>query len=195
ISEAREEIPAWVIVEITAKAEVWLDELDRNLEAGDNPLLAQKMLPPFFDTLRLPDAAARKDRLGQRCVQILMKNRRYLQALIILESLPEPKPKLVAECCEAAGQFDKAATIHLQLGDREKALRCFRSVPDFESALKIVRQMDAHPARASLEWLGELDALLALGPDNFNRAMTVPEKKLLEAMLERGLGVQRKKPA
>ena len=195
ISEAREEIPAWVIVEITAKAEVWLDELDRNLEAGDNPLLAQKMLPPFFDTLRLPDAAARKDRLGQRCVQILMKNRRYLQALIILESLPEPKPKLVAECCEAAGQFDKAATIHLQLGDREKALRCFRSVPDFESALKIVRQMDAHPARASLEWLGELDALLARRPDNFNRAMTAPEKKLLEAMLERGLGVQRKKPA
>ena len=37
--------------------------------------------------------------------------------------------------------------------------------------------------------------MLARRPENFNRAMTPPEKKLLEAMLERGLGVQRKKPA
>jgi hypothetical protein len=65
-------------------------------------------------------------------------------------------------------------------------------VPDFASALSLVRQMDPHPARAPLEWLGELDALLARRPENFNRAMTLPEKKLLEAMLERGLGVQRK---
>jgi len=195
ITASREELPAWFIVEVTARAEVWLEELDRNLDAGDNPLLAQRMLPPFFDALRLPDAAGRKDRLAQRSVQILMKNRRYLQALTILESLPEAKPKLAAECYEGSGQFDKAAAIYLQLGDREKALRCFRSVPDFESALSLVRQMEAHPARAPLEWLGELDALLARRPENFNRAMTPPEKKLLEAMLERGLGVQRKRPA
>ena len=50
-------------------------------------------------------------------------------------------------------------------------------------------------ARGSLEWLSELDALLARRPDNFNRTMTPPEKKLLESMLERALGVQRKKPA
>ena len=195
ISEAREELPAWFVVEVTSRAEVWLEELDRNLEAGDNTLLAQRMLPPFFDALRLPDASARKDRLAQRCVQILMKSRKYLQALTILESLPEAKPKLAAECYEGAGQFDKAAAIYLQLDDREKALKCFRSVPDFDAALKLVRQMESHPARAPLEWLGELDALLARRPDNFNRAMTAPEKKLLEAMLERGLGVQRKKPA
>ncbi len=195
ISGAREELPAWFIVEVAAKVDVWVDELDRHLEAGDNPLLAQRMLPPFFDTMRLPDAAARKDRLAQRCVQILIKSRRYLQALAILENLPEPKPKLIAECYESSGQFDKAAAIYLQLGDPDKALACFRSVPDFESALKMVRQLEAHPARASLEWLGELDALLARRPDNFNRVMTASEKKLLEAMLERGLGVQRKKPA
>jgi hypothetical protein len=34
--------------------------------------------------------------------------------------------------------------------------------------------------------------LLARRPENFNRVMTPPEKKLLEGMLERGLGVQRK---
>ncbi len=37
--------------------------------------------------------------------------------------------------------------------------------------------------------------MLGRRPDNFNRVMTPPEKKLLEAMLERGLGVQRKKAA
>lgn len=98
ISEAREDLPAWFIVEVTARAEVWLEELDRNLDAGDNPLLAQRMLPPFFDALRLPDAPDRKNRLAQRCVQILMKSRRYVQALAIIESLPEAKPKLAAEC-------------------------------------------------------------------------------------------------
>jgi hypothetical protein len=36
---------------------------------------------------------------------------------------------------------------------------------------------------------------LAKRPDNFNRVMTQPEKKLLEALLEKGLGVQRKKAA
>ena len=195
ISEARQELPAWFIVEVTARAEVWLEELDRHLDAGDNPLLAQRMLPPFFDALGLPDAPQRKNLLAQRCVQILMKSRRYVQALAIIEGLPEAKPKLAAECYEGSGQFDKAAATYLQQGDPEKALRCFRFVPDFESALRLVRQMEAHPARAALEWLGELDALLARRPENFNRAMTPPEKKLLEAMLERGLGVQRKKPA
>lgn len=49
ISDARDELPAWFIVEVTARAEVWLDELDRNLDAGDNALLAHRMLPPFFE--------------------------------------------------------------------------------------------------------------------------------------------------
>jgi len=196
ITEARAELPAWFTVEIGPRANAWLDELDRNLEAGDNPVTAQQILPPFYDALGLPDAQARKDRLAQRGVQILMKGRRYAQALTILESLPMPKPKLVAECYEETGQFAKAAAIYLeQLEDRDKALKCYRSVPDFAAALALVRQMEGHSARGSLEWLAELDTLLARRPDNFNRTMTPPEKKLLESMMERALGVQRKKPA
>jgi hypothetical protein len=195
VAEAREELPAWLVVEITPRADFWLNELERNLDAGDNCLLAQQILPPFFDTLGLPDAQARKERLSHRAVQILMKSRRHVQALAILERLPEAKPKLAAECYEEAGQFVKAAAIYLELGEREKALKCYRSVPDFAQALALVRQIEGHSARAPLEWLAELDALLARRPENFNRAMTQPEKKLLEGMLERGLGVQRKKPA
>jgi len=195
VSEAREEVPGWFIVEITPRASFWLDELDRNLDAGDNPILAQRILPPFFDALRMPDAQARKDRLAERAVQILMKNRRYAPALTMLERLPAAKPKLVAECYEELGEFGKAAAIYLKLEDREKALKCYRSIPDFGAALGLVQQLENHPARASLEWLEELNALLGRRPENFNRAMTAPEKKLLEGMLERGLGVQRKKPA
>ncbi len=195
ITRAREELPAWLIVEITPRAGFWLDELDRHLEAGDNPILANEILPPFFDALGLPDAQGRKDRLAQRSVQILMKSRRHTQALTILERLPEAKPKLTAECYEETGQPAKAAEIWMQLGDRDRALKCYRSIPDFEAALNLVRQIDEHPARPSLEWLAEVDALLARRPDNFNRTMTAPEKKLLEASLERGLGVQRKRPA
>ena len=194
VAEAREELPGWFTIEVTPRANAWLDELDRNLEAGDNPLLAQRILPPFFDALGLPDAQARKDRLAQRAVQILMKNRRHTQALAILERLPEARPKQVAECYEETGQFAKAATIYLELGDREKALKCYRSEPNFAAALALVRQMEGHAARGSLEWLSELDDLIARRPDNFNRTMTASEKKLLESMLERALGVQRKKP-
>jgi tetratricopeptide (TPR) repeat protein len=195
VTEAREELPGWFRIEIAPRANAWLDELDRNLEAGDNPLVAQRILPPFFDALNLPDAESRKNRLAQRAVQILMKNRRYLQALAILESLSETKPKLVAECYEETGQFARAATIYLELGDQEKALKCYRSVPDFAAALALVRKMEGHAARGSLEWLSELDTLLARRPDNFNRTMIPAEKKLLEGMLEQALGVQRKKPA
>jgi hypothetical protein len=194
VAEAREELPGWFTIEITPRAHAWLDELDRHLDVGDNPLLAQRILPPFFDALGLHDAQARKDRLAQRAVQILMKNRRYAQALTILERLPEAKPKLAAECYEETGQFAKAAAIYLELEDRDKALKCYRSVPDFAAALGLVRRMEGHAARGSLEWLSELDTLLARRPDNFNRTMTPPEKKLLEGMLERALGVQRKKP-
>ena len=163
--------------------------------AGDNPLLANRILPPFFDVLRFPDARARKERLAQRSVEILMKNRRYADALSILERIPDAEPKLAAECHESLGKYRRAAEIYLKLDEREKALRCFRSAPDFVAALELVRQIEGHSARASLEWLAELDTVLAKRPDNFNRVMTLPEKKLLEAMLEKGLGVQRKKAA
>jgi hypothetical protein len=194
VAEAREELPAWFRIEMAPRTNAWLEELDRHLDAGDNPVLAQRILPPFFDALGLPDAQARKDRLAERAVQILMKNRRHEQALAILGRLPEPKPKLMAECLEETGQFAKAAAVYLELGDRDKALKCYRSVPDFAAALALVRQMEGHTARGSLEWLSELDGLVARRPDNFNRTMTAPEKKLLENMLERALGVQRKKP-
>jgi tetratricopeptide (TPR) repeat protein len=197
ITDARDQLPSWLIVELAPRAEAWLAELDRHMEAGENAVTASHLLPPFFDALKMSDAAARRERLEQRAVRILMKGRKYVQALSVLDRLPETEAnrKLVAECCEESGQFAKAASKYAELGEKEKAFRCFRSAADFNSALALVREMDTHPARESLEWLAELGGLLTRRPENFNRVMTTPEKKLLEEMLERGLGVQRKKPA
>ena len=195
IARAGNELPAWFTVEVTPRVLSWVDDLDRSMETGDNPIVAQEILPPLFDALGLPDAQARKDRLAQKAVRILMKQKRHAQALTILLQLPERKPALLAECYEELDQFAEAAVIYLELGDRDKALKCYRSVPDFEGALELVRRIEGHPARASLEWLAELNAVVERRPENFTRVMTAPEKKLLEATLERGLGVQRKKPA
>ena len=197
ITEARDQLPSWLVVELAPRADGWLTELDRHMEAGDNAVTASQLLPQFFDALGMPDAAARKERLAQRAVRILMKGRKYVQALSVLEGLPqtETNRKLAAECCEESGQLARAAGKYQELGDKERALRCFRAAADFDSALAIVRELESHPARESLEWLAELGTVLARRPENFNRVMTAPEKKLLEATLERGLGVQRRKPA
>jgi tetratricopeptide (TPR) repeat protein len=195
VTDAANELPAWLLVEITFRADSWLSDMDRHLAAEDNPLIANRILPPFFNVLGFADAQARKDRLARRSVEILMKNRRYGDALSILEHGPDAQSKLAAECYEAQGEYTRAAEIYLKLGEREKALRCYRSAPDFAAALGLVRQIEGHSARPSLEWLAELDTVLAKRPDNFNRVMTQPEKKLLEALLEKGLGVQRKKAA
>jgi hypothetical protein len=196
VAGARGELPAWLIVEIASCVDGWLAELDRSMEAGDNAATAYSILPPFFDALGMPDAQARKDRLAQRAVRILMKGKKHTQALEILGGLPptDANRKAIAECSEESGDFGRAAADYLALGEKEKALRCFRSAPDFANALALVRQLESHPARESLEWLAEVESLLGRRPENFNRVVTAPEKKLLEAMLERGLGVKRKRP-
>lgn len=197
IAVAVDQTPGWLLVEIAPRADAWSMELETTMETGDNAAVAYAILPPFYDLLRLPDAANRTARLAHRAVRILMRGRKYVQALTILETLPanDPTRKLIAECCEEAGNFGRAAAEYIKMGDKEKALRCFRSVPDFAASLALVRELEAHPARESLEWLAELEVLLNRRPETFNRAMTAPEKKLLEGMLEKALGVQRKKPA
>lgn len=194
LAEVQDQLPSWLTVEIMSRAGFWVEELERGIEVGENAMIAQRILPPFFDAMGFPDAAARKERLLQRAVRVLMKNKKYRMALEILENSSEAQSKLTAECYEESGQLAKAAAIFLTLGERDKALRCYRTIPDFGTSLELVRQIEGHNARPSLEWLAELDGLLAKRPDNFNRVMLVQEKKLLEGILERGLGVQRKKP-
>jgi len=193
-AENKDELESWLLAEILPRAEDWIREMEDTMSVEDNARVAMDILPPFYDALRLPDAAERKQNLSRRAIQILLKNKKYRSALSVLEKLPKRQPALEAQCLEETGEFAKAAQAYRELGDLEKALRCYRAIPDFANALELVRQLDTHSARESLEWLAELDKLVARRPEKFNRVMLASEKKLLEDMLERALGVQRRKP-
>jgi hypothetical protein len=52
-----------------------------------------------------------------------------------------------------------------------------------------------HPATESLEWISKMQKLVLERPEKFQKTVTTAEKKLLEEILERGLGVTRRKPA
>jgi len=109
--------------------------------------------------------------------------------------LPERQLKLEASCHEKLGDFRAAAECHTAVGNLRDALDCYRSIPDFDAALALVREAGDHPAAESLEWIAKLRELVAKRPEKFLEVVTAPEKKLLEELLERSLGVSRRKPA
>jgi hypothetical protein len=55
--------------------------------------------------------------------------------------------------------------------------------------------MGEHPAAESLQWIAKLQRLVAVRPQNFTKTVTAAEKKLLEELLEKALGVSRPKTA
>jgi hypothetical protein len=99
-------------------------------------------------------------------VRLLVKNKRHAEAVPILRALETRKPELEVECLEATG--------------------------DSAGAAALIREIPSHPAAESYEWLIQLRALLAQRPANLNKIMTPAENKVLEQLLEQGLGVKRK---
>ena len=55
-----------------------------------------------------------------------------------------------------------------------------------------MRELGDHPATESLEWISRLQSLISERPEKFTKVVTPAEKKLLEELLERSLGVKRK---
>jgi len=66
---------------------------------------------------------------------------------------------------------------------------------DLEEALKLVGEVGKHPATESLRWISRLQRLVAERPEKFTKMVTPAEKKLLEELLEKALGVNRRKAA
>jgi hypothetical protein len=189
------ELEAWLFTEIAPKVNGWLEELESAVPMGDNALSLAHIVPPFYRALRLPDAEARAERMLDRCVRHLLKNKRHQQALEILPLMKERHKELEAECLEAVGEYAKAGEAYRSTGKLKEALACYRAAPDFEAAVRLIREIPDHPAGQSYEWLMRLQTLVGERPENFSRVMTTPEKKILEQMLEQALGVSRKKPA
>jgi tetratricopeptide (TPR) repeat protein len=194
VARAPEALEPWLLVEIGGQIVPWVEELENAMPAGDNPRVLAKILPPFYDALRLPDREQRKARLYRRAIQILMRAKRHADALAILETLPQRNPALEAACLQALGEFRRAAEAYRAAGDLKEALSCYRSIPDFDAAWALISELPDHPAAESYQWLTRLRQLVAQRPEKFTRVMLPSEKKLLEEILEQALGAQRRKP-
>jgi hypothetical protein len=196
IAEKRDDVEAWVLMEIGPQIPAWLDVLESSAGFGNNASLLLPVLPKFIEAAGLPDGDRRMERLRKRTIDTLLKNKDYKQALEVLQHLPQRDLKLEGACYQAIGAYPQAAAIFRQAGMLPEALDCYRLVPDFESALSLIREIGAeHPASASLEWVARMQQLIAERPENFLRVMKPSEKKLLEQLLEDAVGGRRAKPA
>lgn len=195
LPEHKSEIEPWLRVELATRSAAWVDMLESALFSGHNAGILIKLLPPFYEVLDIADREARTADLRQRAILLLIKDKQFAPALDVLQSLPKRQPKLEAVCHEGLGDFRNAAECHMLAGNLKEAVAAYRSIPDFEAALNLVRQIGDHPAAESLEWLAKMQQVIGERPDKFNRIVTTPEKKLLEDMLEKALGVTRKKAA
>ena len=190
----RDQITPWVLVEIAPASDRWVDELESGLFNGHNASVLLSILPKFYEVLGVAEREQRLQRLRQKSLHVLMQDKRFTEALAILQSLDPKQPRLEALCHEGLGNYRVAGECYRSTGDLKEALRCYRSIPDLNAALETVREIGNHPAAESLEWIARLEKVIAERPDKFNRVILAPEKKLLESLLEQSLGVTRKKP-
>jgi tetratricopeptide (TPR) repeat protein len=191
----KNEMEGWLQLEMSARSRAWLDELEAAVFNAHNASILTKVLPPFYEALDLPDRTARAANLRQRAVQLFTKEKRFGAALAELRALPERQPKLEAACHEGLSDYRAAADCYLLAGDRKEALRCYRTVPDLKAALGLAVEMGGHPATESLAWITKLQTLVSQRPEKFTKVVTAEEKKALEELLERALGVSRRKSA
>ena len=191
----KDEIEPWFLLELAPFQKAWTEELEAALFDGHNAAVLMKILPPFYEALQIPDRTARCERIRQRAIQLLIKDKQYRTALAALRELPERQLKLEAVCYEGMGDFRGAAQCHETGGNFKEALNCYRAIPDLDAALESIKANGEHPAAESLEWISRLRQLVAERPEKFTKLVTPAEKKMLEEMLERALGVTRKKPA
>jgi hypothetical protein len=191
----KNEIEPWLLIEIGPKSKIWIEELESALRNGHNAAILMRVLPPLYEALDVPDRESRARRLQQRAIQLLIKDKQFAAALAELRTLPDRQPKLEAVCLEGIGDLRGAAQCHIEAGDLKEALLCYRSIPDLNEALRLLGQMGDHPAAESLEWIAKVQGLVAERPQNFTKTVTAAEKKLLQEILEKALGVTRPKAA
>jgi len=191
----KSEIEPWLLMEISPKAKSWIEELESALCNGHNAAILLCVLPPLYEALDVPDRVARTRRLQQRAIQLLIKDKQYAAALAELRAQPERQPKLEALCLQGVGDLRGAAQCHVTDGNLKEALLCYRTIPDLDEALKLVGEIGEHPAAESLQWIAKVQRLVAERPENFTKMVTAAEKKLLQELLEKALGVSRPKAA
>jgi hypothetical protein len=191
----KSEMEPWLLMEIGPRAKSWIEELESALCNGHNAAILLRVLPPLYEALDVADRDARTRRLQQRAIQLLIKDKQYTAALAELRGHPERQPKLEALCLQGVGDLRGAAQCHVVDGNLKEALLCYRTIPDLDEALKLLDKMGEHPAAESLQWMAKVQRLVAVRPQNFTKTVTAAEKKLLQELLEKALGVSRPRAA
>jgi hypothetical protein len=193
LADHEAEIDPWLVELLQTRGVFWLSTLE--IRVDQVPLVIYGCLPKLYRIFLPAEAPYRTAKLRGRTIQALMRLQFHADALRILLQTPGADPKLIAECREGLGEFEAAAVEYLKAGSPKDALRCYRSVPDFEKALELLQGMPDHPARASMDWLRRMRDLAAERPEEFSKTILPGEKKLLEQILEASLGATRKKAA
>jgi hypothetical protein len=188
------DIESWLKLELQPRSAQWLQTLEDIMERAPDLLLLE-LIPSLYRMFAPAEAATRIGRVRERAIRNFMRAGAYSPALQILDQMADPNPKLIAECREGLKEYEAAAADYLRAHSPQDALRCYRSIPDFDRTLQLLDNVGAHPAKASLIWIRRMRDLAAQRPAEFNKAILPSEKKLLEEVLETALGATRKKKA
>ncbi len=192
LARRRADIEPWLQLEMQPSSAAWLATLEDLMDRVPD-LLMLEVLPVLYALFAPLEAEARIARVRERAIRRLMATNSYSEALEILRQMKEADPKLVAECREGLREFEAAAAEYLRAGSPQDALRCYRSIPDFDKTLELLDTVGRHPARESLLWMRRMRDLAGERPADFQKTILPAEKKLLEEVLESALGVARKK--
>ncbi len=184
-------VEPWLLVELQPRGAAWVQGLEDM--ANDLPEAICGMLPALYQLFTPVDADARAARLRNRAIRTLIKTGVYKLALEMLRQAADADACLIAECHEGLGEMETAAAEYLRAGRPQDALRCYRTIPDFDRTLQLLDHIPGHPAHQSLLWLRRMRDLAAQRPAEFSKTVLPSEKKLLDQILETSLGVSRKK--
>ena len=195
LRNVRGPLPSWLRIEVRERAQAWIELLEKT--ALDSPTAgdAARSIATIASLFELPGAEDRIRRARTRAAKTLVNLGLAKQALDLVGDAADWDPLLRAKAVELTGRLEEAAAAFIDAGSLPDALRCYRSIPDFEKALELARQIETSPATATLEWLDRMRRTAEERPVEFNKVILPAEKKYLEGILETALGATRKKPA
>jgi tetratricopeptide (TPR) repeat protein len=187
----------WMRIEFQPAVEYWAVRMEGFVKRSELADEVARALPGYYKLFEVADFERRTRDIRLRAVDTLLtagEKPAAIHALELLDLVPDADPLLRARAVEATGRFADAAEMFVAAGALEKALHCYRSIPDFEKSLEIAEKLGNVPAAESLLWLDRMRKLAGERPSGFNKLILPTEKKMLEDVLETALGATRRKP-
>jgi hypothetical protein len=111
---SREPLESWLLVELQPRAARWLESLEAEVDISAEELYQK--LPPLYSIFVPAGAESRTARLREKAIKALMHMGHEKAALRILQEMPDPPAKLIAQCHEGMGELATAAEQYLRAG-------------------------------------------------------------------------------